>query len=81
MRQEQLYDELREAERRGEPTTAAHLAQLMYVHRGVGRSQTYDLLGALHKKGVVGLAGREWHLASPPHTEKAERNGRAVSSE
>jgi hypothetical protein len=61
LRQQQLLDQLDEAVRLGESPTAARLATLMLVRHDVGRSQTYDMLGALQKKGLVTLRGREWH--------------------
>lgn len=64
MRQEQLYDELCEAARRGEPTTSAHLSRLMRVHRGVGSSQTHDLLNALRRKDAINLHGGQWQTTA-----------------
>jgi hypothetical protein len=55
LRQRQLMDELHHCQALGEATTAARLAALMSVRYGVGKSQTYDLLGALDKKGVLRL--------------------------
>jgi hypothetical protein len=60
LRQRQVMDELRHCQALGERTTAARLAVLMSVRYGVRKSQTYDLLGALDKKGVVRLQGAEW---------------------
>lgn len=42
-----------EAQRRGEPTTAAHLIRLMKVRYGVSGATIHDLLGTLMKKKVI----------------------------
>lgn len=58
-RQQQLLDILADY---SEPQPASVLARAMGYKHGVGRSVTYDLLGALRRKGRVRLTERGWNL-------------------
>jgi hypothetical protein len=52
-RERQLYMEILNAQRLGEPTTAKHLTRMMRVHHDVSGATIGDLLLKLLKKRVI----------------------------